>query len=407
MLRFFLVMFLACICPILSYPCILMYFRETGQTKVSAVLAGLASSAFMYGYEGDRGNDIIRHMLNLKYYKHISFMDAFDAGFLPMVYVWDIWQWIIAQMNNDFLMQASGAFVGYSLVAYMIFDYGKRCKLSWKAIKVTFVISFLSLSPLVLAIGVRSGNALIFGAFAMYLYFVHEKSWLFTLSLIAISAFLHHSMIIIFAFWLFFLFIRKHTIYGTIIIVLLLFSLTNYESYINMFMGNRSLLEPLGADLQKSVVAYTRDISLSIHYIVLVALQVLLVVLLFMRGGGAKLLSFRNNSELVKDDNSIKYQINQFQLVYLALVFCFLILLSYNGHRFLLISLVLSFLPFLSTVESFPFLRNKHYWFYDFLIFGVLLGTVLLNCYDLNYGTGSLVSFFKSGFFGYLSRLLF
>ena len=93
---------------------------------MSAVLAGIASSAFLYGYIADQGNDIYRHIQNLNYYVSIPFYKAFDAAFLKTVYVWDIWQWIIARLHNDNLMQSSGAFVGYSLIAYMIFDYGKR-----------------------------------------------------------------------------------------------------------------------------------------------------------------------------------------------------------------------------------------------------------------------------------------
>lgn len=403
---FAMVLLLAIICPIVSYPFILRYYHETGDVKISALFAGIASSAFIYGYESDQGNDIVRHMSNLQYYKNLSLMDSIGAGFLPMTYVWDIWQWFIAQLNNEFLMQASGAFVGYSLIAYMIFDYGKLYKHTWRAISTTFIISFLAVSPLSLAIGVRSGNALVFCAFAMYFYFVHGKNWLFTLVLIAMSVFLHHSMVVVLALWFGFIFIRKHPIYGSIFTILILLSFTNYESYISMFMGEQSIFANMGASLQKSAAAYTGERLSSLHHIVYVVLQTSMVVLLFVRGGGRELFITHNSSEIFRKHTTY-YHINQFQLYYIVSVFCFLFLLAFNGNRFFLISLVLSFLPFLTTLDINVFLGRNRFWFLDFLMVVILAGTDLLVCYDLNAGTGSLASFFKSGFFGYLSRFLF
>ena len=82
-----MVMVAACIIPVAAYPLILAYYHQTGRTKMSAVLAGIASSAFLYGYIADQGNDIYRHIQNLNYYVGIPLYKAFDAAFLKTVYV--------------------------------------------------------------------------------------------------------------------------------------------------------------------------------------------------------------------------------------------------------------------------------------------------------------------------------
>lgn len=274
----------ACIIPIAAYPLIFAYYHQTGRAKMSAILAGIASSAFLYGYIADQGNDIYRHIQNLKYYVGVPFHKAFNVAPLKTVYVWDIWQWIIAHLNNNNLMQSSGAFIGYSLVAYMIFDYGKRKNSTMKNIKLTFLIAFLTVSPLSLAIGIRSGNALIFCAFAIYLYFVQNKKYVITMLLIALSIFLHHSMIVVFALWLAYTVFKKKPVIGAILVVVILLTFTNYEQYISMFMGGGSIFEALGEDLQLSVTTYYRGGKyLSMHYYVTVAIQATLVILLFLR----------------------------------------------------------------------------------------------------------------------------
>ena len=216
-----MVMVAVCIIPVAAYPLILAYYHQTGRTKMSAVLAGIASSAFLYGYIADQGNDIYRHIQNLNYYVGIPLYKAFDAAFLKTVYIWDIWQWIIAHLYNDNLMQSSGAFVGYSLIAYMIFDYGKRSESSRKNINITFLIAFLTVSPLSLAIGIRSGNALVFCAFAIYLYFVQNRNYWVTAMLIALSILLHHLMIVVLALWLAYAGFKKKPVIGAILVAVL------------------------------------------------------------------------------------------------------------------------------------------------------------------------------------------
>ena len=139
---------------------------------------------------------------------------------------------------------------------YIIFDYGKRSESSRKNINITFLIAFLTVSPLSLAIGIRSGNALVFCAFAIYLYFVQNRNYWVTEMLIALSILLHHSMIVVLALWLAYAVFKKKPVIGAILVAVIMLTFTNYEQYISMFMGGGSIFESLGEDLQLSVTTY-------------------------------------------------------------------------------------------------------------------------------------------------------
>lgn len=106
-------------------------------------------------------------------------------------------------------MQASGALIGYSLVTYMILDYAKKRGVKPRQYLWTFMLAFMTISPLGMAVGIRSSNAFALCAFAVYLYFVSGKSYILTMTIICASVFLHHGMLVIIAVWLVFPFLEK------------------------------------------------------------------------------------------------------------------------------------------------------------------------------------------------------
>lgn len=338
---------MSCICPIFALPFIVQEYRKHGQVKFCAFLFGLAMSAALYGYVADQGNDIYRHIFNLRYYTGKSLFQIFDAGPLNAVYVWDIWQWIIAAFHNEYLLQSSGAFLGYSLVAYMIFDYAKLQEFEPRQWRPSIILALLTVSPLTLAIGIRSGNAFIICALAIYQYYNHRTNYFLSLFIIFCTIFLHHAALIILAIWLLFPLFRKRPLIGAIAIVAVLFTYTNYESYISFFMGGGSIFESMGSDLQQSIATYTGSKLNSFHNTVTVAIQTMLVTLLFIRGGGLKQVSLLRH----RDENGIlSGSINEFQIVLLITTYSLIALLSFNGNRYFVIALVLSFLPIGNTV---------------------------------------------------------
>ncbi len=393
---------MSCICPILALPFIVQEYRKKGQVKFCAFLFGLAMSAALYGYIADQGNDIYRHIFNLRYYTGKSLFQIFDAGPLNAVYVWDIWQWLIAALHNEYLLQSSGAFVGYSLVAYMIFDYAHLQELQAGQWKPSVLLTLLTVSPLTLAIGIRSGNAFIICAVAIYLYFNHNANYFSTLAVILCTIFLHHATLVILAIWLMYPLFKRRPLIGAIAIVAVLFTYTNYEAYISYFMGGGSIFESMGTDLQQSVATYTGNRLNSFHNTVTVVTQTLLVTLLFVRGNGLKQLSLLK----IRDEEDASRNINEFQIVLLITTYSLIALLSFNGNRYFLIGLVLSFLPIMDQFVEYPFMRVKRYFLIDIAILGLALASFYILLHDMNWGTGSLWSFVISLFSGFFSRLI-
>jgi len=159
----------------------------------------------------------------------------------------------------------------------------------------------------------------------------------------------------------------------------------------------------MGSDLQQSVVTYTGRKLDSFHNTVIMVVQTLLITLLFIRGGGLQQISLLKKKH---GDESEGNAINEFQIIMLLTTYSLIALLSYNGNRYYAISLVLSFLPLMDKFGENPFLRMKKYFLIDITILGLVAATFLILLHDMNWGTGSLVSFIISLFTGFFSRLI-
>lgn len=263
--------------------------------------------------------------------------------------------------------------------------------------------SFTDCITLTLAIGIRSGNAFIICALAIYQYYNHRTNYFLSLFIIFCTIFLHHAALIILAIWLLFPLFRKRPLIGAIAIVAVLFTYTNYESYISFFMGGGSIFESMGSDLQQSIATYTGSKLNSFHNTVTVAIQTMLVTLLFIRGGGLKQVSLLRH----RDENGIlSGSINEFQIVLLITTYSLIALLSFNGNRYFVIALVLSFLPIMDQFVENPFMRMKRYLLIDASILSLAAATFYILLHDMNWGTGSLWSFVISLFTGFFSRLI-
>ena len=391
------------VCPIIAMLFIMREYRNSGRALFCAVLFGFAASAALFGYVADQGNDIYRHIYNLRYYTGKSFFQIFNAGPLKTVYIWDIWQWIIANLHNDYLLQSSGAFVGYTIAAYMIFDYAKQMELQESEWRTSIVLAILSISPLTLAIGIRSGNALLICALGIYLYFVRHKNYFLTFAILFLSIFLHNSTLILLAIWILYPVFKRKMLLGAVLVVAVLFTYTNYKAYINLFIGEGSVFESIGVNLQQFVLAYTGNRLNSVHNTVTVGVQTVLVTLLFIRGGGIRQLSLIRNHEEMNEKSG---GINEFQILLLVTVYSLVALLAYNGNRYYLVALVLSLVSVMDSFTEEPFLQVKRVLLLDILILILAFMTFIICLNDMNWGTGSVRSFFISLFTGFFSRLL-
>ena len=176
----------------------LAYFNQFREPFRAALLQGVSWSAALYGYIGDQGNDIYRHMSNLSLYKDLPFYQCFDvlaSKHLRAVYTWDIWSWVMARFDNHHLLQSSGALVGYAVISYILFDYFNNNDFEtkeWIPIWV-FVISITS--PLNYAVGIRYANAFAIFCLAVYLYYFRNNKVLTVLFCI-VAVFLHHGVLL-------------------------------------------------------------------------------------------------------------------------------------------------------------------------------------------------------------------
>ena len=396
----FVIGLISIICPFLAIPMIMYYFAKNKSAIICSFLFGLAASAALYGYVADARNDIYRHISNLRYYVNLPLWEAFDAGPLKFVYVWDLWQWIISKLNNVFLMQASAAFVGYTIISYMIFDYAKLKKLSMSSMIIGLAGICMILSPLGIAVGIRNGNAFAICALAFYLYFERNGSYLRSLLIIALAVLLHHSIVILLVIWALYPLFRKKPVIGMTLMLVAMFTFTNYESYISVLMNGGSTYESLGYEFQKSVRAYTGFSVNNFHNSFTVLLQTVIALLLFLRCDGQKVFSVFTRKKNKRNNRSIIELI----AIILAATIAMTMLLSYNGNRYFGIIYMMSIIPFMKKIEEKRFLRIKRLFLVDALLFITAAGELLLNLHNMNWGTGSLGSFVLSIFTGYLSR---
>lgn len=214
--------------PIAGFCLEILYFNQYKRPLVSALLCGIAFSAAVYGYSADLDNDIYRHIQSIMLYSSISFCDAFDllknrGENISSVYTWDIWLWIISKFDNEFLLQSSGAFVGYTLISYMVFSVAKAKKLLMGYWLPYYGMAILSFPVLEITIGIRSANAFIMCALAYYLYYFKHKGKFIICIMLSFSVFLHHGAIIPIAAWILLPIIyryRKTTIFILMVVFL-------------------------------------------------------------------------------------------------------------------------------------------------------------------------------------------
>lgn len=395
--------------PVLGFVLTLAYFNQYKKTLASALLCGLAFSAAIYGYIPDDGNDIFRHMANLSLYEGIPLWGAFDLlksdiSHISGIYTWDIWMWIIAQLGNPYLLQSSGAFVGYSITCYMVFDYAKKIDAPFRK-WVPILMVFLSFtSPLSLAIGIRSGNAFLICVLALYRFYIEKSSRLSTVSLLLISFFLHHSIIIILLLWITFPLFMKFKLLSIIVISFGLIGFSNYENYLYLLTsGGMSSAEFVSNTLYSASAYQNMDFNSSIHAI---------VVLIWRLLCAGMLLWLSRKTTLALQEKSLSNKTMwEYNFFYLAL-FIYIIsivllpLIGNNSMRFINVVYLLCFLVLMEQDFAFSSNKNRGIHISSILLGIICIGNVLFLSYNMNWGTGSFLSFCISSLLGYNTKII-
>lgn len=165
----------AFVLPLGTLAVFLLTFDVRRYPVQSAILVGLCFAVAFYGLRLDASNDIARHMSLLSSYARVDFLHCFGAGHYDFLFVWDMWCWFIAKTGDSYLLQASAAFLGYSLIAYIPFDYASRKRASRGIAVAGLAVALATVSFMEVAIGIRSANALLICANAAYGVYVCGK----------------------------------------------------------------------------------------------------------------------------------------------------------------------------------------------------------------------------------------
>ena len=401
-----LIAIIAMISPIVGFGLTLIYFNQYRKAVISALLCGIVFSAAIYGYIPDIGNDIFRHMSNLSAYEGISLWDSFDilktsTSHISGVYTWDVWMWTMAQFGNSYLLQSSGAFVGYSLISYMVFSQAKHNNLLMKEWLPFYGMAILSFPILEVAIGIRSANAFIICALTCYLYYYQNRNQVLVCLLLFISLFLHHGAIVPISVLLF---LPLFNLYPKTIIFFLAFvflGLYKYQGAILLLMGSDYSSGGIVSNSLYTASVYSQsDFNDSFHA----------VVTLMWRFGLSIILTYIVKKENLRlrcsDRKSINDKIINFSVLISIISFGLVFIIGNNGLRYLGIANLLCCICLEAESSSQREREQKLPTVSKISLLVGNLGCCALYLYDMAWGSASIKSLALSAITGYLSRSL-
>lgn len=370
---------------------------------VPAFMVGFSMAFVFYGYIPDQGADILRHIMWLESYRNIPLWKCFDAGHYTLTYTWDIWSWLIAQTNNDNLLQVSGAFVGYTISSYMVFDTF-RCAdgKSKKHIFLAFFVMICLLPPHGFAVGIRNSNAFLICGFGFYLFYRKRIGYIGTVVLLLLGVFLHHSASIAVILWLLFPVYKRNKKIATVAFFVgsLSFELV-YTRFLAPILVSRSggigaLFESV---VESAYIAYEgRDLFkyVSLNSTVNKWAGIILVAFIILK----------NSISLKESDEDSSFYGDMVELSSISFFFFIIALglsitFALNGERFIYLSGFIALVPLsYSFARGGKLFEGRKNVIVDSGLMLASVAVLLLHMYSLDYGTGSLASLLMDGLIG-------
>ena len=384
-------------CPVAGFFLVIAYFSTYRRAGISALLSGWTWGWALYGYIADSGNDIYRHMEHLALYKQVPFWQCFDllrksirgtgALYMSQLYTWDIWLWIISKLNNPFLLQFSAAFLGYTIISYVCFDFIANNKINrWI---IPFLTVLMLFSPLSICIGIRSANAMLICGLGVYIdCFYNKKKTAILLFIVAIL--LHHSCLLILACWFLYPAFERHKYIYSGVMALTLLLYTNYSYYLSLLSSSNSFLADLFTSTLRSANDYKNVSSISFHNFFGMVVNFAVCVLVLFR----PVITFSQLLERKKDNAYENYKIWDEELLFFELTAVLSILLGVNGGRFFVITSILGITPFVESQFYNGFLKTKRLIIFDTLLFSFEIIKTALCLYDMNYRGGQAQAYY-------------
>lgn len=403
---FTLIAVVSMVFPLAGFCLTILYFNQYKRPLLSALLYGIVFSAAIYGFSADLGDDIYRHMQNAMLYNFVPLYDAFDllkyeGQNISAVYSWDMWLWIVSKFDNTYLLQSSGAFVGYTLISYMVLSQAKQNHLLMKEWLPFYGMAILSFPILEITGGIRSANAFILCTLAYYLYYFKKTNKFVVCIFLIVALFLHHGAIIPVCAWFLLPLLNRYKKTTIFLIVFLFFGLYKYQESILFFVGDNSARSGLISNSLYSASTYSQsDFNNSVHAIVTMVWRFGLAIIL-------TIITKRRSLYLkcsVKDGTYNKALAFSMMILIISLGLTFII--GNNGLRYIGIVNLLCYIILERECDNHREKEQECITLSKLLLLIGNIGCSALYLYDMGWGSGSLKSLVLSTLTGYLSRSL-
>lgn len=388
--------------PILSFFLSLLYYFEKRRAFCASLLIGLAYASMFYNYIPDSGNDSIRHMALLANYRNIPIWECFDAGRYTQLYIWDLWNWIIAQFDLPYLLPASGAFIGYTIVAYLVFDYCKMISASSRATISALILILAATNPIGYAVGIRSSCAYAICVLGIYLGEIHNAGKIKVFILMAAAILIHHSAALIFLVWLIIPFYKKKPLAMAIAIGCSVLMLSTIINIISPLLSSSGGISKLVLEMFGTINAYQEESeynivnSTSFKAMVELLCSVSYILAAIIRSYDV-LPAFTSVRQ--KQKNSLKtktHHLKDITILYTIVGLAMMQVLVVNGKRYLAVPEVLLGVLMAYSFERRPLGVIQRINVKQLLCEIVMVGTaalhLMLNIYSLAWGDASIGS---------------
>lgn len=186
----------------------------------SSLIIGLSMAAMSYFIEYYYYVDMQRWMNECSYYQGKplgSIFSSLNPDHEDLL-LWNVWCWIVGNTGNLALLQASAAFIGYSLLLWPFFDLYARRRLKIKAFLYVLLLASMMVPMQGIVGNVRSTIGCIVIGFAIYLRTLGGKSYIVSYLLAFLTIFLHSSMLLAFVLMIVQPFVQKKAWFASLII---------------------------------------------------------------------------------------------------------------------------------------------------------------------------------------------
>lgn len=177
----------------------------------SSLIIGLSMAAMSYFIEYYYYVDMQRWMNECSYYLGKS-LSSISSSLNPDhedLLFWNLWCWIVGNTGDLALLQASAAFIGYSLLLWPFFDLYARRRLKIKGFLYVLLLASMMVPMQGIVGNVRSTIGCIVIGFAIYLRTLGGKLYIASYVLAFLTIFLHSSMLLAFVLMIVQPFVQK------------------------------------------------------------------------------------------------------------------------------------------------------------------------------------------------------